>query len=146
MILKPVLRGLLTYVPAVEKRFVKSTRGTNSARYCYSVWLRHLVMAHENKLASANVPVPAVVAELGPGDLGLALGYRVVPREPYPPEMREARRRVFAACKSDGVAFLEACSPANITSKLDEGVRVIAGQEPATAVLGRAHQKRSLPV
>lgn len=85
-------------------------------------------------------------AEMGPGDLGLALGYRVVPREPYPAEMREARRRVFAACKSNGVAFLEVCSPANITSKLDEGVRVIAGQEPATAVLGRAHQKRSLPV
>ncbi len=74
MILKPVLRGLLTYVPAVEKRFVKSTRGTNSARYCYSVWLRHLVMAHENKLASANAPVPVVVAELGPGDsLGIGL-------------------------------------------------------------------------
>jgi 4-hydroxy-2-oxoheptanedioate aldolase len=85
-------------------------------------------------------------AEMGPGDLGLALGYRLVPREPYPPEMQEARRRVFAACKSNGVAFLEVCSPANITSKLDEGVRVIAGQEPATAVIGRAHQQRSLPV
>jgi hypothetical protein len=74
MILRPVLRGLLTYVPAVEKRFVKSTRGTNSARYCYSVWLRHLVMAHENKLVETTSPVPAVVAELGPGDsLGIGL-------------------------------------------------------------------------
>jgi 4-hydroxy-2-oxoheptanedioate aldolase len=85
-------------------------------------------------------------AEMGPGDLGLALGYRLVPREPYPPEMQEARRRVFAACKSNGVAFLEVCSPVNITSKLDEGVRVIAGQEPATAIIGRAYQKRSLAV
>src|SRR5712671_5401574 len=34
-------------------------------------------------------------AELGPGDLGLALGYVAVPREPYPPEVKEARGRVF---------------------------------------------------
>jgi 4-hydroxy-2-oxoheptanedioate aldolase len=85
-------------------------------------------------------------AEMGPGDLGLALGYRQVAREPYPPEMQAARDRVFTACKGNGVAFLEVCSPANITSKLDEGVRVVAGQEPATAVIGRAHQKRALPV
>ena len=31
-------------------------------------------------------------AELGPGDLGLALGYIAVPRDPYPAEMAEARR------------------------------------------------------
>jgi 4-hydroxy-2-oxoheptanedioate aldolase len=85
-------------------------------------------------------------AEMGPGDLGLALGYRQVPREPYPPEMQEARRRVFSACKRNGVAFLEVCSPANITRKLDEGVRVVAGQESGTAAIGRAHQKRALPV
>src|SRR6266446_950594 len=46
-------------------------------------------------------------AELGPGDLGLALGYLEVPRDPYPPEMREARERVFAACRKHRVAFLE---------------------------------------
>ncbi len=74
MILKRVLRGLLTYIPAVEKRIGKSTRGTGSARYCYSVWLRHLVMAHESGLLHARAPVPAVVAELGPGDsLGIGL-------------------------------------------------------------------------
>ena len=59
MILKPILRGLLTYIPAADRRFAKATRGTNSARYCYSVWLRHLVMAHENGLLSATTPVPA---------------------------------------------------------------------------------------
>jgi hypothetical protein len=74
MILKPVLRGLLTYLPAAEKRIAKSTRGTDSARYCYSVWLRHLVMAHEGGLVRAGAPVPATVAELGPGDsLGIGL-------------------------------------------------------------------------
>lgn len=72
MILKPVLRGLLTYVPIAERRIVKSTRGTSSARYCYSVWLRHLVMACECGLLKG--PVPVTVAELGPGDsLGIGL-------------------------------------------------------------------------
>ena len=70
MILKPVLRGLLTYVPALERRIAKSTRGTDSARYCYSVWLRHLVMARVAGLSDD----PRVVAELGPGDsLGIGL-------------------------------------------------------------------------
>lgn len=70
MILMRVARGLLTYVPAIEKRMPRSTGGTDSARYCYSVWLRHLVMANASKL-----PVePRVVGELGPGDsLGLGV-------------------------------------------------------------------------
>ena len=38
-------------------------------------------------------------AELGPGDLSLALGYKEMPRDSYPPEMQEARERVLAACK-----------------------------------------------
>jgi len=37
---------------------------TESSRYCYSVWLRHLVMAYENNLMQS---LPGVVAELGPG-------------------------------------------------------------------------------
>jgi 4-hydroxy-2-oxoheptanedioate aldolase len=85
-------------------------------------------------------------AELGPGDLSLALGYREMPRDNYPPEMQEARERVFRACRANGVAFLEIATPATITSKLDEGVRVIAGHSEEAARLGRAHQKRTLPV
>src|ERR1700746_4076998 len=85
-------------------------------------------------------------AELGPGDLGLALGYLTVPRDPYPPEMKEARERVFAACRRNRVPFLETCSPENIVVKLDEGVRVIAGHREETAKVGRAHQKRTMPV
>jgi 4-hydroxy-2-oxoheptanedioate aldolase len=91
--------------------------------------------------------VPGIgFAELGPGDLGLALGYRAVPREPYPSEMQEARARVFAACRKHRVPFLETCSPATIVDKLDEGVRVIAGHNEATAKIGRAHQRRTMPV
>jgi 4-hydroxy-2-oxoheptanedioate aldolase len=85
-------------------------------------------------------------AELGPGDLGLALGYLSVPRDPYPPEMKEARERVFAACRKNRVPFLETCSPENIAAKLDEGVRVIAGHREETARIGRAHQRRTMPV
>ena len=85
-------------------------------------------------------------AEMGPGDLGLSLGYTTLQRDPYPPEMAEARERVFAACRRNGIAFLEGCSPANITTRLDEGVRVIAGHDPETARIGRAHQKRAMPV
>jgi len=85
-------------------------------------------------------------AELGPGDLGLALGYLAVPRDPYPPEMREARERVFAACRKNRVPFLESCSPENIIARLDEGVRVIAGHREETARIGRAHQRRAMPV
>lgn len=49
---------------------IHGTGGTQSARYCYSVWLRHLVIAHQNGLKG----VPQVVAELGPGDsLGIGL-------------------------------------------------------------------------
>ena len=85
-------------------------------------------------------------AELGPGDLSLALGYLEMPRGNYPPEMREARDRVFRACRANGVAFLEIGTPANITAKLDEGVRVFAGHSEEAARLGRAHQHRAMPV
>ena len=90
--------------------------------------------------------VPGIgFAELGPGDLSLALGYREMPRDPYPPEMQEARDKVFAACRQHGVAFLETGAPETIAQKLDEGVRVIAGHCEETARIGRAHQKRTLP-
>jgi 4-hydroxy-2-oxoheptanedioate aldolase len=85
-------------------------------------------------------------AELGPGDLSLALGYREMPRDNYPPEMRQARERVFRACRANGIAFLETATPANIEAKLDEGVRVIAGHSEEAARLGRAHQRRQMPV
>jgi hypothetical protein len=70
MILVRVARGLLTYVPVIERHILKRTAGTDSARYCYSVWLRHLVMARAAGLSDD----PRTVAELGPGDsLGIGL-------------------------------------------------------------------------
>jgi hypothetical protein len=65
---------------------------------------------------------------------------------PYPPEMRAARDRVFAACRRNRVAFLEACKPETITDRLDEGVRVVSGHSQEAARIGRAHQRRTMPV
>ena len=85
-------------------------------------------------------------AEMGPGDLGLSLGYTTLRRDPYPPEMQEARDHVLAACKKNGLAFLEGGTPANIIARLDDGVRVIADHNQESARLGRAHQQRTMPV
>jgi hypothetical protein len=65
--------GIATHIPGVLSlpRRWKGTGGTDSARYCYSVWLRHLVLAHQNGLCSG---VPAAIGELGPGDsIGIGL-------------------------------------------------------------------------
>lgn len=85
-------------------------------------------------------------AEMGPGDLGLSLlGSTELRLSPYPPEMQQARDRVFAACRARGIAFLEACTPETIAARLDEGVRAIAGGREDTARIGRAHQRRVMP-
>jgi predicted SAM-dependent methyltransferase len=61
---KAVLSGLATWLPGY--RWSRGTGGTGSARYCYSVWLRHLVLAREAGGFAGGMP--RVVAELGPGD------------------------------------------------------------------------------
>lgn len=73
MQISTVLKGALTFIPGITKVKPKigiGTGGTNSARYCYGVWLKHLVMLHENEMRA----MPRSVAELGPGDsLGIGL-------------------------------------------------------------------------
>lgn len=74
--------GMASYIPGLkyiqEKR--GRTGGTDSARYCYSVWLRHLVMAHKNRLPTN----PKIVAELGPGDsIGIGLAALVAGADQY---------------------------------------------------------------
>jgi 2-keto-3-deoxy-L-rhamnonate aldolase RhmA len=93
------------------------------------------------------IAVPGLgFAEIGPGDLSLSLGYRTIPREPFPPEMQQARERILAACRKNGVAFLQGCTPDNIIVRIEEGVRVVAGHSEEAAARGRAHQKRKMPV
>lgn len=68
---KNYAKGLASFIPGLKNLFCSSSGGTVSARYCYSVWLRHLVSAKNNNLITA---VPKVIAELGPGDsLGIGL-------------------------------------------------------------------------
>ena len=56
------------------------TGGTVSAQYCYSVYLRHLVMAAQHGLATD----PRAVVELGPGDsLGIGLMALLTGAEQY---------------------------------------------------------------
>jgi len=93
------------------------------------------------------IAVPGLgFAEIGPGDLSLALGYRTMPREPWPAEMQSARDRILAACRRHGVAFLQLCNEQNIIARIGEGVRVVAGHSEAAASKGRAYQKRTMPV
>lgn len=66
---KYICLGCVTYVPGLHSALRRGTGGTTSARYCYSVWLRHLVL---NRLVVGKSV--RSVAELGPGDsLGVGL-------------------------------------------------------------------------
>lgn len=80
MRLKQALFGMVSFVPGINRLGAKGTGGTDSARYCYSVWLRHLIMAKKNGLN----PYPKVVAELGPGDsLGIGLAALISGSDKY---------------------------------------------------------------
>jgi hypothetical protein len=61
-----ILKGMLTYVPLLNTWRLRrgGTGGSNSSRYCYAVWLRHLVTLDEYGFKIKG----AVVGELGPGD------------------------------------------------------------------------------
>lgn len=79
--IKQLIKGMTTFIPgAYDVLSRKWTGGTESARYCYSVWLRHLVMAENNGL-STN---PKIIAELGPGDsIGIGLAALISGAEKY---------------------------------------------------------------
>ena len=78
--LKVLIYGITTLIPFIYKKRKPKTGGSDSARYCYSVWLRHLIFAKENGL-SIN---PKIVAEIGPGDsLGVGLAALLSGSEKY---------------------------------------------------------------
>jgi SAM-dependent methyltransferase len=63
---------MLTWVPFLNAWRIRhaSTGGSNSSRYCYSVWLRHLITLNRFGFKISG----AQVGELGPGDsLGIGL-------------------------------------------------------------------------
>jgi hypothetical protein len=62
--------GIATFIPGFRSFTARKTGGTVSARYCYSVWLRHLCMLHAHGLPMTF----ETVVEFGPGDsLGTGL-------------------------------------------------------------------------
>lgn len=61
---KSIVKGFLTFIPGWQWIRRKEGGGASSARYCYSVWLRHRTLAARCGFTSQ----PKTVAELGPGD------------------------------------------------------------------------------
>jgi SAM-dependent methyltransferase len=67
-----ILKGVSTWIPPLNAwRLQRSTTGgSDSSRYCYSVWLRHLVLLQEYGFRVQGTRV----GELGPGDsIGIGL-------------------------------------------------------------------------
>ncbi len=106
----------------------------------------------ENRRALSNVEaslkVPGIsFAEWGPGDMGMSFGYPDNHDEPFPPEMADARARVLAACKANGVAFLNGVYTRDVKERIDEGVMICSNRNgKPTADIGRAYTKRTMPV
>lgn len=75
-----LVTGIATFVPGVRLLSERTTGSMHSARYCYWVWLRHLVAARDSGLPTQ---FPTVV-ELGPGDsLGTGLAALLTGTEHY---------------------------------------------------------------
>ncbi len=105
----------------------------------------------EDKIALENaeksLAIPGICfAEHGPRDMGLSYGYlegRADP--PVPPEVAAAGDRVLAACKKNGVFFLDNVLPDNVIFQIEKGVMIGAGRREDSAEVGRKHTKRRMP-
>jgi hypothetical protein len=103
---------LSTYVPGINalRSRTRGTGGSGSARYCYSVWLRHAVL-----LARHGARLPgAQAAELGPGDslgTGLAALLMGVARYTALDVVRYARAAANHAVLDELTALVRARSP-----------------------------------
>ena len=96
--------------------------------------------------AEENLKVPGIAfAEWGPGDMALSLGVRATGADAVKdPAMRQARTKVFAACKANHKFFLNSFGPADVVDLIREGVMIgPAGRE--TAEIGRKFTKRQMP-
>ena len=118
MSLLPILKGLGTYVlPA--GLYNRQLSGTENARYCYSVFLRHLVQLD----AFGGDTDPRHVAELGPGfTIGIGLAALLAGADRYDGfdtksyDIAEPTRRVF----EDLVELFEARAPIPDETALSE--------------------------
>lgn len=80
MLIRHLAHGLLSRPAGTVPSARPATGAGGTARYCYSVWLRHLIMADR-----AGLPAdPATVAELGPGEsLGAGIAALLCGAERY---------------------------------------------------------------
>ena len=61
--------------------------------------------------------------------------------------MQAARARVLAACKANGLAFLEMVNADNVVDQLAAGIMIGAGRDAEKAAeIGRKHTARAMPV
>tara|TARA_Y100000310_G_scaffold306226_1_gene347140 strand:+ start:93 stop:1058 length:966 start_codon:yes stop_codon:yes gene_type:complete len=105
----------------------------------------------EDQIALANTEQTAAIpglafAEHGPRDMGFSYGHlegRADP--PMPPEVDAAGELVLAACKTNGLQFLDNVLPDNVVRKVDWGVMIGAGSNRDAALTGRAHTNRKMP-
>lgn len=59
-----IARGLVKAIIPIKKLHIPAqTGGTTESRYCYTTWLRHLILLNKYQKG-----IPSFVAELGPGD------------------------------------------------------------------------------
>lgn len=97
--------------------------------------------------AEQTAAVPGLAfAEHGPRDMGLSYGYlegRADP--PVPAEVDAAGARVLAACRANGLYFLDNVLPGNVAGRIDSGVMIGAGRRQDSAEAGRRHTDRKMP-
>lgn len=107
----PIIKGALTWVPWLNawRGRRAATGGTDSARYCYGVWLRHLVSLDTYGFTIRN----AHVGELGPGD-SIGIGLAAL---------------VSGAASYVGLDLVPFSARANLISILDEIVDMYARKE-----------------
>ncbi|MEN5094209.1 methyltransferase domain-containing protein [Pseudomonas protegens] len=101
-----ILRGIKSSIIAPPV----GTGGTVSAEYCYSVYLRHMVIADQHGLATS----PKTIVELGPGDsLGIGLMGMLTGAEQYYAldAVRHAKREENIRVFDELVKLLKSRSP-----------------------------------
>jgi 4-hydroxy-2-oxoheptanedioate aldolase len=60
------------------------------------------------------------------------------------PEMQQARRRIFAACRANKIYFLNSMNPRNVVDMIKEGVMIGPASQEA-AEIGRKFTNRQMP-